>query len=31
MYENTGGTSLNQKPLQSPEQPFNVINTEQKP
>jgi len=22
MYENTGGTSLNQKPLQSPEQPF---------
>ena len=27
MYENTGGTSLNQKPLQSPEQPFNVINT----
>ena len=31
MYENTGGTSLNQKPLQSPEQPFNVINTQQKP
>jgi NodT family efflux transporter outer membrane factor (OMF) lipoprotein len=27
MYENTGGASLNQKPLQSPEQPFNVINT----
>lgn len=31
MYENTGGTSLNQKPLQSPEQPFNVINTQPKP
>jgi outer membrane protein TolC len=27
MYEGAGGTSLNQKPLQSPEQPFNVINT----
>ena len=27
MYEGTGGTSLNQRPLQSPEQPFNVINT----
>ena len=27
MYEGTGGVSLNQKPLQSPEQPFNVINT----
>jgi len=27
MYEDTGGASLNQKPLQSPEQPFNVINT----
>ena len=31
MYEIIGGTSLNQKPLQSPEQPFNVINTQQKP
>ena len=31
MYENTGGTPLNQKPLQSPEQPFDVINTQQKP
>jgi hypothetical protein len=27
MYEGTGGTSLNKKPLQSPEQPFNVVNT----
>jgi NodT family efflux transporter outer membrane factor (OMF) lipoprotein len=27
MYENTGGAPLNQTPLQSPEQLFNVINT----
>jgi hypothetical protein len=26
-YEGSGGIPLNQKPLQSPEQPFNVINT----
>ena len=30
-YENSGGAPLNQKPLQSPEQPFDVINTQQKP
>ncbi|QWD61825.1 TolC family protein [Polynucleobacter sp. MWH-UH25E] len=27
MYEGTGGVSLNQKPLKSPEQPFNQVNT----
>jgi hypothetical protein len=27
MYEGTGGAPLNQKPLQSPERPFDVINT----